>query len=296
MKFENMTVSKLSELYMADRERELRANTIEGYRSSIDLYVIPKWGSMRVGQINRIELVEWVNSFDQEGAAHKAYKCLRQIVRWGICQLGMDVKDPTAGGYPRRHQKRKPPKILTASEVAERIEGFKGHRYEPIVLLSHSLGPRPGESYGMEWRKIDWNTGSVRVDISLQHVSGVTYEYPTKTAKSTRTVYLPKKVKKRLKKIWKKRGKPSGRIIGDAVPQMVGQEISAFARDNGLPRCTMYEMRHTWASLMVEANVPIAKVSMMMGHSDVSITYQRYVIPTDSEMMDMADEWERLMP
>lgn len=288
------TIRELSVEYLAFIRQRVRENTYEGYVSSINLYVVPKWGDFCVDGIPRQEVRKWVDDFDKTGAAYKAFKCLRQIIRWAISELEMDVKDPTVGGFPGKLKQRPNPKVLTVEQVHERIKGFKNSKWEPIVLLMHSLGLRPGEAMGLKWKKIDWKTGQVTIDVSLQHTKSGIIEYPTKTSKSTRTLVLPNRIRKRMKKIWKKRGKPNGRIIGKESPRIVSSEIRIFARKHGLPECSMYNMRHTWATLMIESNVPIAKVSMMMGHSDIKITYSHYVVPTTKDMESMAEVWDNL--
>lgn len=45
----------------------------------------------------------------------------------------------------------------------------------------------------------------------------------------------------------------------------------------GLQPILLHEARHTYASLMIEAGLPIAKVSRRMGHSSITVTERVYV-------------------
>ena len=45
----------------------------------------------------------------------------------------------------------------------------------------------------------------------------------------------------------------------------------------GLAGILLHEARHTYASLMIEAGIPIAKVAGRMGHSSVAVTERIYV-------------------
>lgn len=40
----------------------------------------------------------------------------------------------------------------------------------------------------------------------------------------------------------------------------------------------MTNMRHTWATLAVEAGVGIETVAMMLGHSEISTAYDHYIV------------------
>ena len=44
----------------------------------------------------------------------------------------------------------------------------------------------------------------------------------------------------------------------------------------GLDRVTMHEARHTYASLMLLARVPITSLSEFMGHTSITVTIDRY--------------------
>lgn len=40
----------------------------------------------------------------------------------------------------------------------------------------------------------------------------------------------------------------------------------------------MLALRHTWATIAVKAGVPIEVVAQALGHTDIRITYERYVM------------------
>lgn len=177
--------------YLPAKRKRRRANTCEGYASALRLHVVPRFGDMEIADITHEAIQEWVDSFELPGAAAKAFKTLRQVIRWSIANLGIRIWDPTQGiELPR---KPKPEKhVLTADEVATTLRGFWGHELEPAVILSSVLGLRPGETYGMKWSDIDMRSGAVHVRRTLQEVRGLLHVYLPKTEKSERTVYLPR--------------------------------------------------------------------------------------------------------
>lgn len=84
--------------YMADKSKRLRASTLEGYRSALELHVFPRWADVELDVITPEDVQSWVDGFEQAGAAEKAYKTLRQVIRWAIRRLGVRMYDPTAAG------------------------------------------------------------------------------------------------------------------------------------------------------------------------------------------------------
>lgn len=127
-----------------------------------------------------------------------------------------------------------------------------------------------------DWGNIIWRTGLVPIKGMLQEVRGQLYEYAPKTPKGERDGFLPAWALDRLHQIWVERGRPKGRIIGDRKPSSVSASIQRWIKRMKLPRITMENLRHTWGTIAANANVPIATVAAMMGHSNIQTTYRYY--------------------
>lgn len=276
---EAMTIRKIAvDHYLPEKARRRRANTVAGYESSLNLYVLPRWGDMAIGDITRDAVQGWVDSIAPAagpGGTEKAYKCLRQVIRWAIAKWSLYVADPTVGiELPRKAAYR--PETLTQRRLKRLVRGFVGHAYEATLIISAALGLRPGENYYLSWSQINWRTGAVPIHGTLQQTSLGLMEYPTKTAKGERDGYLPQWALDRLHQIWAALGRPKGRIIGDARPSCVAAAIQRHIKRRRLPRITMKNLRHTWGTIAAHAGVPIETVAAMMGHSNVQTTYRYY--------------------
>lgn len=123
-------------------------------------------------------------------------------------------------------------------------------------------------------------SGAVHVRRTLQEVRGLLHVYLPKTEKSERTVYLPRFALDRLRAIWREQSRPKGRVIGAFKPSQVARRIKAWCRRQALPYVSMYQRRHTWATIAVEAGAGIEAVAMMLGHGSISTTAQYYLQPT----------------
>lgn len=129
--------------YLPEKARKRRASTVAGYDSSVRLHVLPRWGAYGIEEIDPDELQAWVDSFDLPGAAEKAFKCFRQIIRWWIKKKRLHIPDPTV--YIELPEKpHYTPQTLDAEELVEFQRGFWGHELEAFVLIDSSLGPRRG--------------------------------------------------------------------------------------------------------------------------------------------------------
>lgn len=267
--------------YLPEKRKRRRANTVDGYLSALRCHVVPKFGHREIEEITHEEIQEWVDGFEKPGAARKAFKTLRQVMRWTIRKYQLRIWDPTQGvELPQSRIYR--PKTLTANEVKTTLRGFWGHELEPTIILSSCLGLRPGEAYALRWDRIDMRTGAVRICKTLQQVGSLTYTYAPKTSKSDRVLYLPKFALDRMKTIWRDRGKPKSRIIGDATPQRISRTIKHHCRKEGLPFVPMYNRRHSWATISIEGGATIEAVAMMLGHTSIMTAYEHYIVQRDS--------------
>lgn len=290
-----LTLAEIAEQhYLPEKRRRRRANTVEGYESALHCHVLPRFGEMTVSEITRDSIQEWVDGFARPGAAEKAYKTLRQVIRWAVRRWAMLVIDPTVGiELPRKPAYRFD--TLSAKELINRLRGFWGHELEPTCIVESALGLRPGESYALGWDDVDWRSGKVVVDKTLQQVRGGARLYPTKTPKGDRELYLPKWALDRLRMIHRDRGKPSGRIIGDLTPAQVAGRIKRFARKHRLPEITMQNLRHTWGTLAAEAGIPIETIAMQLGHSSIGIAYEHYMRRTKTIMQGAQKRWTKYL-
>lgn len=276
----NLSITAISkDHYLPDKRKRRRTNTVDGYESSIALYVIPEWGAMAITDITRDGVQDWVDELAKgkagPGGAWKAYKCLRQIIRWSMAKWGLFIADPTLGIEKPRVPTYKPD-TLSTRRLKRLVRGMVGCECEASLIISASLGTRPGETYAVKWERINWRTGNVSIDGTMQTASDGTIVWPTKTAKGERDCYLPPWALDRLHQIWVSRGRPRGYVSGELKPAQVAYRIKRWIARNRLPKITMKNLRHTWGTLAVQSGVQIETVAAMMGHSNVQTTYRYY--------------------
>ena len=58
---------------------------------------------------------------------------------------------------------------------------------------------------------------------------------------------------------------------------------------SGIGHVTIHELRHTSAVTMLGAGLPIEKVSQMLGHSNLAVTFSTYARYMPQHMQDAAD-------
>lgn len=275
----DMTIGVITrDHYLPEKRKRRKPNTVYGYESSINLHVLPKWEERPIGSITHDEVQEWADALSQTdahvGGAEKAYKCLRQIIRWAMDKWGILMVDPTRKIEFAR-QKAHQPAVLTQRRLKKLIRGLVGCAHEATGIIQAAIGCRPSENYYIHWEWINWRTGCIHIGGSLHELPGNLYESETKTAKGDRDAWLAPWALDRLHDIWVALGRPKGRIIGDAKPSKVYRALKRWATQHKLPWVGMRNLRHTWGTIAAKNN-PIEAVSAMMGHSNIQTTYRYY--------------------
>ena len=250
---------------------------------------MPQWSGREIETITADEIQRWVDSFERPGAAAKAFKTLRQLYRWYLRKFRVRIYDETQSvELPR--MVRKPPNALTAKQAKQALRDMRDEQWEPCALVQLSCGLRPCEAIALTWQDINLATGTVRVDKGLHEAFGEVYESETKTDKSTRTVVLPRYAVERLREIRRSAHVGRSERLCSLTPSAYRRKVRAWFRKRGVRMCAQW-LRHTWGTLALQAGTPIETVSLMLGHSDISMAYQHYLCSNTSLLRDAQREF-----
>ena len=273
-----MLFEQAAYLYIQDKSegrKTVRPNTLEGYLSAIKCHLMPRWCGIEVEAITADELQAWVDAFDKPGSAAKAFKTIRQILRWYMRKFRVQVVDPTQYVELPRVVRRQP-NALTAKQAKQALRDMRGQAWEACALIQLSCGLRPCEAIALTWNDVNLRDGTVSITKGLHEAFGKVYESATKTDKSTRTVVLPRYAVDRLREIRRSANQGRSKRLCSLRPTAYRRQVRAWFKRRGVKMCAQW-LRHTWGTLALQAGTPIETVSLMLGHSDISMAYQHYL-------------------
>ena len=199
--------------------------------------------------------------------------------------------------------------MLSPDEVYKLLDAARGEAIEGLVTLAISTGVRLGEALGLQWPDIDLDRRQLRINKSLQRVSGqgqVLME--TKTRRSRRSLVLPVKTAEALRELrlqqhHARRTAGSSWHRGDFVfTSSTGQPLDQrnvlrmfrrVLRKAKLPRMRFHDLRHSCASLLLAQHISPRVVMETLGHSRISVTMDTYTHVMPALMRDAADAMDR---
>jgi len=287
-------------------------STLNGYRSQMKLYILPRLGHLRLHEITPLAVQDTINSLRDQGLAARtieyAHAVLHQALQKAV-KLGLLVRNPTEDTeLPPRT--RRAFTILSPEQMVNLLESEKGKPLYPLWLLLLGTGLRPGEALALKWSDLDGDTLRLQ-RVLVRNGSGAydVAEQRAKTDQSLRAVTLSKSVLEALK-AHRQRQVEGMLSLGERYerndfifaarfgwfldPNNVRNRWKSALKRAGLPaNVRLYDTRHSHATALLNAgNVNLAWVSARLGHTSVQTTESVYARVLPEAHRQMADVME----
>ena len=171
------------------------------------------------------------------------------------------------------------------------LEATKDDRLYPLWRLLCLTGMRRGEVLGVRWEDIDLEAGRLAVRRSLIPLGGEVIVSEPKTARGRRSIALDVETVEVLKaqaarqlseqqqfgEAWCDSGYLCTKEDGEPYhPEVVSRSFRQAVRRAMLPMIRPHDLRHTHATLALQAGIHPKVVSERLGHANISITLDTY--------------------
>ena len=280
------------------KRRHVRATTAYRYSWYVDRYVNPAIGDVPMRRLRADHLDGLYDRLATTGGRHgtglapKTVNDVHTIVRaaldLAVQRELLDTNVAHAATARRRRPTNACARTWTAQELADFLAAAKKQRLHPALHLTAHTGMRRGEVVGLKWSDLDRSTNRLSISRTLQNLGGKPVEFGVKTRTSRRCIDIDDGTLTVLAR-WRRRLYRDGLVHGPddwmflntsgrfLNPESVSQLFSRIVkRTPGLPRIRFHDLRHTHASLLVAAGVPIKVVSERLGHAHPAFTMHTY--------------------
>jgi integrase len=263
--------------WLERKKMTVSQSTWRDYKSTLTVYTIPHFGMMPLNQIRRRDVEEFLDKLGALSAKRKNNVMVpvknifndamrREDLRENPCQL------------IRRFKEEKPLiDPFSFPEVKAFLDAVDPH-YVPYFTTAFLSGMRPNEMLALKWLHVDFDMRCIT--IREGRVQGI--EGPPKTTSSYRDVDMLDPLYEVLRQ---------HRLVSpqDATHVFTGKKgapmevnnlrnkvwYPALQRAKLRPR-TMYQTRHTFASLMLSHGEDPLWIARMLGHTTLQMVFQHY--------------------
>lgn len=285
-----------AEVVIQARRGEASAHTLANEARYIRNWLVPQFGTMRIGDIRHTTIKAWFNGLEPGSGRRSAYLALMIVLEHALQDQIIKVK-PRVRHAADIVSAAKP--LFSAEQIHAVLDNLPDHA-RTFFLVQWGAALRISEALGLDWSAIDLEAGLVHV--RQQFYKGELTER-LKTQKSRRTVALTEDALEALRAL--RKAHPSIGSTPVFVDPRTGQRLRAnriyalwrAARTQaGVPDIVPQALRRNDLTNYREAvGGDLIKTMARGGHGDIrsAQTYQVAGVDTDLEVMRALSEAKR---
>ena len=253
----------------------VKANNGEAEQSSKEVYLrihlVPFFGHMHLDEIGRREIEGFKAAAVQKGlspaSVNHFLKCLQKLFECAL-EWGVVDKNPVKGVQRLKVVGDK--WGFLDFEEAEKFMAAVPLGWRPLFLCALRTGMRQGELLALRHIDIDWKRKVINVRRSLSRTGKL------KAPKSGKSRTIPIAVDL-LEVLMSIRNNDSEFVFpardgGVMHGKTLARPQRTANENSGVKRIRFHDLRHSFASQLVMAGVPIRTVQELLGHADLMMT------------------------
>lgn len=202
------------------------------------------------------------------------HRALKQARHWGLT----NALPTELVAVPRPRQREM--QALSAAQLWTLLDSSRSSHWYPLWVLLGTAGLRIGEALGLKWSDVDLNAGRLQVKRALkrQRGRGLVFVEP-KSYRSRRMVCLCQLAIEALTELRQRSGSELvfvNRRVEAQDSSSVTDALKVALDRAGLPQIRVHDLRHTTATVLLEAGAHPKLVQDLLGHSTVALTLNTY--------------------
>lgn len=304
----NMSLDAWFEIWIEMNEASFRYNTIEARKNRYENDIKPIIGSMLVTEIRTIHCQNVMLSMQGEyskSTMNQTRSLMKILFDYAIDNEIIASNPVTRKVKPIGGKEENLGRALTIQEQNELISVLDGYRFRNQYLFVLNTGLRCGEMIALTWDDVDFDGKKIFINKTATVVSrdGTVVVNPPKTKSSIRDIPLTSvalhilKEQKTKKVVNIENSKyvfvgDNGKLVSC---QNYSRTLSYICKKNGIYPISMHSLRHTFATRCIEAGMKPKTLQAILGHSNISMTMNRYVHTTDDEKIKEMERIEHIL-
>lgn len=309
----NVLFKDLVEDWREKHAATLAIRTQQGYESNLNLRILPHFGHMKASNIKKIHVQNFFDEIKKDGVRldgkqnklssshiNNHHTLLSSIFTFAV-DRGY-FKDSPIKGVKKLKAEKKKMNIYEKSDIAELVNRLDTTppMWRSLVILAVISGARAGELVGLEWKHVNFERETIRIEqaLTLKKGEGVKVK-STKTDRS-RIVSVPASILQLLKELkheknkaklqaaelWEREWEGVERDFVFTAPNAFGRPLRPdsvsqwwerfLKKHSDLKFINFHGLRHTSVSILIDQNTPMKVISERVGHAKIGTSMDIY--------------------
>lgn len=278
--------SEVSKEWLGFKKPKIRMNTWTEYQRQVRIH-FSELDNLRIDRITIATVEKYITARQNQemniSTLRRILVVLNQIMNYAVRHgyIGhnpvREAERPRGKGNGTENTVKI--KVLTPDQINAFLNATIDQEYRTLFRLAIFSGARQGEIIGLKWTDIDWKISQIHIQRTFNHGKF----FSPKSKASDRKIDIGPAMMMELKK-WKlacpsndlnlvfpnKAGKPIDHH------QMIPRYFTPALEKAKVPRVRFHDLRHTFASLLIEQGENIKYIQSQLGHSNPTVTLNVY--------------------
>jgi integrase len=275
---------KVAADWLEHKKPNLRASTWSVYEGHTRNH-FEEFDNLKINRITTAKIEKFITDRQNQGmnisTIRKILVSLGQIMAFAVRHRYIDYNPFRDAERPKKRlgDSKGNIRILTPAEINALIEATEDQKYKTLFMLAIMSGARQGELFGAKWTDIDWINSQIHIQRSYNNQA----MYDTKTETSNRKIDIGPTMMTALRK-WKLACPPNEFDLifpnGAGNPlnhnNVVSRHFNPALKEAEIELIRWHDLRHTYASLLIEQGENIKYIQTQLGHSSPTVTLNVY--------------------
>jgi integrase len=320
---ERQTVEQFFSSWLAMIKPTLRASAWQRYEEIARLHLLPDLGKHSLTKLSAQQLNHLYAQKLDGGLSATTVRYIHTTIRKALeAAERLDLVPRNVADLATPPRKVKPNmRVWSPDQARAFLEVVRGDRLEALYVLALTTAMRQGELLCLQWKDVSVADpehayvlvhGSVRRQYGHAHAEKGNYIFSRpKTDHGRRKIALTSDACRALGRHQQRQSEERA-LVGAAWQDndlvfcdatgapldgisLYLRQFLPLVRRAGLPPIRFHDLRHTSATLMLLAGVPVKVVSEMLGHSSIAITLDVYAHVLPEMQRDAVNTLQRLL-
>lgn len=266
----------------------VKESTLANYKNKFEKYILPEFEKIPCEDLTAGRINAFINKLLADGLSanyvRDIFTIFRSMLKYAQEEYGLklSLKNVVLPKAERRQIEK-----ISDTEQKKLISYLRSNMSLTAfgVLLSLFMGLRIGEICGLKWCDVDFKQKILHINRTIQRISSDNGKKKTKviistpkSAASFREIAIPDTLMKYFEMF---RGEADNFILSGTdkpvEPRTMQYRYKKLLLSAKVENYNYHKLRHTFATNSAEKGFNIKALSVVLGHSSVALTLNRYV-------------------